>query len=513
MPPRSSLRFAIALLVLSVAGPASAGPPPIQSHRLKNGLEVLVVEDHSLPLVTVEIAVHNGSMAEPPAYNGISHLYEHMFFKANAVLPSQEAFMARLRELGLVFNGTTSTERVNYYFTTTSDHTAAALAFMRDAIVSPKFDEAELKRERVVVTGEIDRNEANPYYHFMHEVQKRVWWKYPTRKDPLGTRKTVLAATRRQMQTIQRRYYIPNNSVLVVVGDVKAADIFAEVDRLYSGWKRGADPFVKFPVPKQAPIRRSEVVLVEQPVRTVSLSVTWHGPSTVGPQIDLTYAADLLTTALDEPTSRFQKTLVESGTCVSAGLTWYTQAHTGPITLSLEATPDKADQCVTAALAELPRMKAPDYLSDAELRNAVRRMEVQRALEREQPSSLAHLITFWWATASIDYYRTYLEKVGQVKRADIARYLDTYVLGKPFVFGVMVSPKMVKEHRLDKAHFETLLGLAGHKAGKAPAKAAGKAPAKAAGKAPAKAAGKAPAKAAGKAPAKKPAAPRREVRP
>jgi len=478
------MRHTFALPILLVAALAGAAPPPVQSHRLKNGLEVLVVEDHSLPLVTVEIGVHNGSMAEPPAYNGISHLYEHMFFKANAVLPSQEAFMARRRELGLVFNGSTSTERVNYYFTTTSDHTAAALAFMRDAIEKPLFDEAELKRERVVVTGEIDRNEANPYYHFWHEVQKRVWWKYPTRKDPLGARKTVLAATRRQMQTIQHRYYVPNNSVLVVGGDVKAADVFAEADRLYAGWKRGPNPFVRFPVPKQPPIRRTEVVLVEQRVRTVSLSVTWHGPSTVGKEIPLTYAADLLGTALDEPTSKFQKALVESGRCVSAGLTWYTQAHTGPITLSLEATPDKADQCVTAAMAELPRIKAPDYFTDAELKNAVKTMEVQRAREREKPSSLAHLITFWWATASLDYYRTYLDKLREVTRADIARYLDTYVLGKPFVFGAMVSRRMVKQHGLDQAHFDQLLGLKGaaaHKPGKAAGKPAGKAPARKAG--------------------------------
>ena len=72
--------------------------------------------------------------------------------------------MARMRELGMVWNGTTNTERVNYFFTTTTDHFADAMVFMRDAIVSPLFDPKELERERVVVTGEIDRNEATPGY-------------------------------------------------------------------------------------------------------------------------------------------------------------------------------------------------------------------------------------------------------------------------------------------------------------------------------------------------------------
>ena len=152
--------------VLAVSFLASTGafaaPPPIQTYRLKNGLQILAVENHALPLVTIEIAARNGSMTEPPRYNGLSHLYEHMFFKANAVIPSQERYLERMRELGMQFNGTTGTERVNYYFTTTTDHLQESLAFMRDAIVSPLFDPEELKREKEVVVGEIDRAESNP---------------------------------------------------------------------------------------------------------------------------------------------------------------------------------------------------------------------------------------------------------------------------------------------------------------------------------------------------------------
>jgi predicted Zn-dependent peptidase len=126
------------LLGVFLAGGGVHAAPPIVSRTLPNGLEVLVVEFPASPLVTVEIGVRNGSMTEPPDYNGLSHLYEHMFFKANAALPDQESFLDRGRELGLDWNGTTNTERVNYFFTTTTDHFADAMVFMRDAIVSPK---------------------------------------------------------------------------------------------------------------------------------------------------------------------------------------------------------------------------------------------------------------------------------------------------------------------------------------------------------------------------------------
>lgn len=445
-------------LALLFASPAGAAPPPIEKHVCDNGLTVLVVENHSVPLATVEIAVKNGSMTESPEYNGLSHLYEHMFFKANKAIPSQEAYMARARELGMVWNGTTNTERVNYFFTTTTDHLSDAMVFMRDAIVSPLFDEKELAREREVVVGEIERNLSSPGYHFWHDVQQRVFSKYFSYKNPLGDAKTVRAATRAKMKTIQERYYIPNNSVLVVTGDVKAKEIFAQADKLYSGWKKGPDPFVKHPLVKHPPLAKSEVVLVEQPVGTVSGQLVWHGPSTVGKDVDLTYAADLLGTVVGEASSRFQKALVDSGACTAASLSWYTQMSTGPITVYFDAAPEKADACLTAVLAELPKIKEPTYLSDEEMKNAGHTLEVQLAKDREQPSAYAHTITFWWTSAGLDYYLGYVDNVKKATRADVARFMDSYVLGKPYVLGVMVSPEMVKKG-LTKEHFAEVAGI------------------------------------------------------
>ncbi len=449
---------AAAFTALALAAPPALAAGPIEEHTCPNGLTVLVVEDHALPLVTIEIAAKNGSMTESPEYNGLSHLYEHMFFKANKAMPSQEAYLSRVRELGIIFNGTTNTERVNYFFTTTSDHFADSMVFMHDAIVSPLFIEKELERERTVVTGEMDRAEASPFFPFARAVDNLVWWKFPSTKHPLGNRTTVLSATSEKMRTIQSRYYVPNNSALVITGDVKAKDVFARTDTLFTDWARGADPFKKFPVAKHPGIKKSVVVAVEQPVQSFTGQVVWHGPSTVGKGVELTYAADLLATALGEPSSKFQKALVDSGACVSAGFSWYTQKNTGPITLSFEAAPDRVDACVKAALAELPKIAEPAYLSDEEMANAAHSIEIDRVRERERVSAYAHLLTFWWTAASLDYYRGYVDNVKKATRAEIGKYMKDYVLGKPFVFGALVSPEMTKQG-LTQVHFEALAGL------------------------------------------------------
>ena len=440
---------------------ASAAPPPATAHHTcANGLEILVAENHATPLFTVEIAVHNGAMAESPDYNGLSHLYEHMFFKGNAAMPDQLAFMARIRALGMSFNGTTDTERVNYFFTTTSDHFADAMVFMRDAIVTPLFDAKELDRERVVVTGEIDRNESNPFYYLWHTVEQHVFWKYPSRKDALGSRATVLSATTAKLRTIQQRYYVPNNSMLVVTGDVQAAEVFQKVDQLYASWAHADDPFVKYPLVTHPPIPRSEVVLVPQPVENFAGMIMWQGPQTVGDSVNATYAADLLSGMVNDPGSAFQKTLVDSGLCVSAGLSYQTQRNVGGIVLNFEAVPARVDACASAVLAELPKMRAAGYFADAELRNAARGIQVHMAEARETTGGYAHSLTYFWTSATLDYYATYLDRVQAVTRDNLAQYLDGFILGKPFIFGAMASQKVI-DGGLSKAHLEQVVGIAG----------------------------------------------------
>src|SRR5688500_4472158 len=91
-------------------------PKDYHYQKLDNGLEVVVIENHKVPLVTIEMAVKNGAYTEGPEFSGLSHLFEHMFFKANRDYPDQEKFIARADEMGAIWNGTTNVERVNYYF-------------------------------------------------------------------------------------------------------------------------------------------------------------------------------------------------------------------------------------------------------------------------------------------------------------------------------------------------------------------------------------------------------------
>ncbi|MBA2663757.1 MAG: insulinase family protein [Bradymonadaceae bacterium] len=450
---------AVVLLASSFAAtPAFADEPRelIHTQTLANGLEVIVIPNPAVPIVTVELAVKNGAFTETPELNGLSHLYEHMFFKGNAVITSQEAYLKRMRELGIVFNGTTSDERVNYFFTLPADNLQKGLVFMYDATVTPKFEAAEFEKEKQVVLGEVDRNESSPYYWLGQALNQKMWHAYPERKDALGTRKAIQEATIAQMETMKKTYYVPNNSVIVIAGDVDREEAFKQVKAVFGKWKRAEDPFKKNPVPEHPPLKGNSYVVVEQNVQVPLVRFSWHGPS-VTRDAKATYAADVLSYVLSQPTSRFYKTLVDSGITLGAGLSYYTQRYTGPISLAAQMQPEKFEEAVRALLLEVQKFADPDYFTDAQLENAKTILAVQDVYSREETSSLSHTVSFWWAVAGLDYYYDYIGNLRQVSREDIARYAQQYILGKPLVAGLLLSPEIGEQLGMTPETFEALV--------------------------------------------------------
>jgi zinc protease len=308
---RFSLVAALALLFVPALA-AQSTDVGIRSRTLPNGLEVLVIENHSVPLVTVELNVKSGAYTEGPEFSGLSHLYEHMFFKANRTIPSQEAYLRRVNQLGAIWNGTTSEERVNYYVTLGVDSLVPGLQFMEDAIRYPLFNQDELVRERPVVLGEFDRNEANPFFHMTRAVDTILWSPgYYTRKTAIGRREVITTATQEKMNAIKNRFYVPNNSALILAGDITPERGFQLAEQIFGDWPRGPDPFATA-VPKPPALTKTSAVIVEQPVNGAALYIAWHGPS-VKEDPAATYAADVLSTVLANPTSKFHKRLVDSG--------------------------------------------------------------------------------------------------------------------------------------------------------------------------------------------------------
>ena len=412
----------------------------IQRRVLPNGLEVIVVENHGVPLATVEIDVRNGSFTQTPEYAGLAHLYEHMFFKANRAYPDPDEFIQRLGDLGAVFNGTTSEERVNYYMTVTADRLGDAVNLLSAALRTPLFRQDELERERVVVLGEYDRNESSPGFRLSRAVDEKLWTDAGSRKNTIGDREVIQTTTPEKMREIQRRYYIPNNTALIVTGDVKPADVFALAERHLGSWERGPDPFVAHPIPPIKPLTKNEAVIVEEPIGAVLVIMQWHGPS-VGKDPGATYAADVFSDLVNQPGSGFHQRLIDSGLFQSLGVNYYTLNHVGPISIIGQTTAQQLKPALAALEAEINRFSDPAYFTKAELEAVKTQRIVSSAFGRERASSFAQTIGFWWSVASLEYYMGYVDNMASQTASDLKSYVDRYIIGKPRVTGVLISPQ------------------------------------------------------------------------
>ena len=355
--PRSALIMLAATVLLAAPAVAQRATLERITHHqtLPNGLEVIVVENHSVPLAAVEVVVRAGAMIQEPEDQGVPHLYEHMLFRGYRG-PQNQSFRRIAGELNAAFNGTTSDETVSYYLILPSANVRGAVEALADLVRRPRFVKDELLRERFVVLGE------------------RLWGDGFVRKNTIGDQTAVLTVTPEHLDEIFHRYYVPNNAALIVTGDVSAPAVFGMAHDAFDGWARHDDPFAAHPVAPMPPLAASRAVVVTGDVSDVTIEIAWQGPR-VRKQAGATYAADVLSDLLDDDRSAFRHRLVDSGLFQSLTIGYRTLANTGPIILRGVTTPERLPGALTGLQAELRLMTDTAYFSAPDLEIAKKVIE------------------------------------------------------------------------------------------------------------------------------------------
>ncbi|MFD0792385.1 M16 family metallopeptidase [Mucilaginibacter litoreus] len=413
--------------------------------KLPNGLEVVVIENSKVPLTTIEIAVKNGAYTEGPEFSGLSHLFEHMFFKANKDYPTQEKFLKRTQELGAIWNGTTSVERVNYYFTIGKDSLDAGLKLMNASVRFPIYREEDMKKERPVVDGEFQRNESSPGFQLYYAINEKLWGDLITRKMPIGIHEVINSATPEKMMVIKNKYYFPNNSLLIICGDVKHEDGFKKAEAIFGDWQSsGFNPHEKYPIPAFKPVEKNVAVVKEMSIaRTPMMMFDWQGPAYMTDSAS-TVAADVFSTILDLNSSKLQQALVDKGLASSVGFSYNTSHYIGPVSLFVMPNPTKLKECYDEIQNQMSQWGKPDYYTDEQLADAKAILLRNHSREMEKPSSIPSQLSYQWCSTSLDYYTDLTNNYQKVTRADIAKFINTYVVGKPMVSGIILTPEASK---------------------------------------------------------------------
>mgnify|MGYP000149498199 CR=1 FL=1 len=273
-------RFAVSvfsvLSVFSVSSGAAQLKVPFVIDTLPNGLTLIVHEDHSAPLASVNVWYHVGSGDEKPGRTGFAHLFEHLMFMGSEHAPYPE-FDRRLEAAGANNNGSTAEDRTNYY----EEGPANALELMlwleadRMGWMLPTMDSAKVDLQRDVVKNERrQRVENQPYGMAFDHLPGMLYPKGHTYSWPvIGSMADLTAASLEDVKAFFRVYYAPNNATIVVAGNVKAPEVKALVRKYFSDIPRG--PAIDRPAEPTFTVRDTSMVL-EDRVQLPRLFIGWH---------------------------------------------------------------------------------------------------------------------------------------------------------------------------------------------------------------------------------------------
>ena len=445
-----------------------------QEYSLDNGLSVFARENHNVPLVYIEIAFRTGAIHQTSENAGLFHLYEHMIFKGNSLYPSASQVQKALSDLGVAsWNGSTSVDCVNYFFTIPSDQIEAGLAFWNAAIRSPLFDEKEFENEKKVVLSEIEGKLASPQTAYLNAYQTSMFPEKPWCVDSGGSVQSIKNAEISQLKEIQSRYYIPKNAALFIGGDIDTEKTKELVEKIFGTWSNfGNEKPAPVKQPSKNPLKEKKYFVIPLPSmseQTASLSVMYRGPD-ADFELEDTYTADYILSFLNGKKGKtWRKEIAENkelgipswryvgagyGTDRASGILSYSATMLNPEDNIAERSVKFASGLEESLKKFMTKKSQYSLFSKKAI---IRDQSDSYIAQTETPEDFLSTIRFWWIeTGDPEYYRNYMTNLSKVKAEDGKKFYEDYIHGKnPAVF-LCINTKIFEENRksFEEAGFE-----------------------------------------------------------
>ena len=389
--------FQAAAVLLLAAGSIGAVRPPkleYQLTTLPNGLTVVLEEDHSTPIVHLQLWYHVGSKNEKPGRTGFAHLFEHLMFKGSKNV-SPEAHTSMVASVGGQSNAYTTDDETVFWETVPAQYLPMILWLEADRMATLKVDKDTFTNEREVVKEERRmRVDNQPYGRLNEIIYDQAFTVHPYKHATIGSMKDLEAASVEDVRDFYRTYYVPANATLALVGDFDSAQAMQLITQ-YLGRVPKAEREVPRDIPKEPPQTKEKRVTLQQPWPLPAVVVAYHITNDGNPDsYPLHIAAKVLS---DGQTSRiYQKLVYEKQLAVAAFGSANLIEDPNLFYAVAIVQPGKSTQEVTDALiAELDRLKS-EPISDHELQRTKNQFARDYILGREsnqqKAQTLAHAI-------------------------------------------------------------------------------------------------------------------------
>lgn len=390
---RTLLGAATVALVSALAVSPALAEPPVTTFKLDNGMDVVVIEDHRAPVVTHMVWYRVGSADEPRGTSGIAHFLEHLMFKGTDEIPDG-AFSKIIAANGGQDNAFTSYDYTGYFQRIAADRLELVMKMEADRMTDVVITEEHVETEREVIIEERNsRTDNSPDALFMEQMRANMFLNHAYGTPIIGWRREMEELSLDDALTFYKRYYAPDNAILVVAGDVTPEQVRTLAEKYYGPLVPSGHP--PDPRPQEPPHRASRRIemhddRVRQPYVVRSYLVPTYSPETPAESAALSILSDIFT---DGIASRLSQSLqVDQKVAIGSG-GWYSAQARDATTFILYAVPGAGHSLadVEAAIdAEIARF-IKDGPTAEEMARVKRVMRASRIFQQDDQSSLARL--------------------------------------------------------------------------------------------------------------------------
>ena len=413
----------------------------ITEYRLNNGLRVLLFPDPSKPIVTINLTVLVGSRHEGYGETGMAHLLEHMLFKGTPTFPQVPK---SLRDHGAhIFNGTTFYDRTNYYevMPASDENLEFGIQLEADRMVNSYVKREDLISEMTVVRSEFEMNENNPETILFQRAMSAAYEWHNYGKLTIGNRSDIERVPIINLQAFYKKYYQPDNAMLVVAGQFDEKKALEYISRYFGALK--------------SPNRRLDQTYTEEPTQDGERLVTLRRVGSVGAAIAVYHvpsgahpdypAVEMLGHVLgNAPSGRLYKALVESMLASKAMSDSFGLHDPGVLVAIASGEPKNLDSIREKLIGTLETLRE-NKATPEEVERAKTEWQKNREELMSDSSKVAIQLSEWAATGDWRLFFLHRDRIGKVTADDVNRVADTYLLPSNRTVGVFVpTPKPLR---------------------------------------------------------------------
>ena len=423
----------------------------ISEYRLDNGLRVLLMPDPSRSTATINITYFVGSKHESYGETGMAHLLEHMLFYGT---PDHQDIKAEISERGGFANGTTWYERTNYFQTLPEgrENLEWAIRMEADRMVNSLIDEEDLASEMTVVRNEFEIGETNPFRVLMQRVMATAYMWHGYGRSTIGARSDIENVPIERLQSFYRRYYQPDNAMLVLSGNFDREDALSMVNDYFGAIpapERSGD-MILWPTYTREPVQDGERSITVRRAGTVrSLMAAYHIPSAAHED----YAAiDILAHLLgDMPSGRLYRSLVDTELASQVMALSFSLPEPGLLMLFARSSHDQDMDEVRNVLLDTVDTLANEPPTEEEVRRAINARTRQLEQTLNDSNRVGIQLSEWAAAGDWRLLFLHRDRLEEVTVDDVIRVADEYLRRDNRTIGTFIPDSTPKRSEIPEA--------------------------------------------------------------